>query len=233
MRVKKAKASPRARKPARSSRSKKPVVARESSQVDWAAGTRAIVLGIFCVVVAVALLSAREDIPTPKIARGDLPIAAATLGTEIPGRVETMKPTVVKASQPAVEREPSVIASSPIAPVERSTMDPITRDALRGASDVRTPIEAQPDTGAAVTVNGCLENDGGVFRLTDVSGAGAPTSRSWKSGFLRKRPASIEVEDAVGTLSLRNYVGRRVSANGTLTDREMRARAMRVVGACD
>ena len=215
MRVKKAKGSPRAKKPARSTRSKKPAVAHESAQVDWVAGTRAIVLGIFCVVVAVALLSAREDIPTPKIARGALPIAAATLGTEIPGRVETMKPTVAKASQPVVEREPAVIASTPIAPVDRSTM------------------EAQPDTGAAVTVNGCLENDGGVFRLTDVSGAGAPTSRSWKSGFLRKRPASIEVEDAVGTLSLRNYVGRRVSANGTLTDREMRARAMRVVGACD
>ena len=96
--------------------------------------------------------------------------------------------------------------------------------------------QAEPEaasTNHGITITGCLDADEGAFHLTDASGAEAPRSRSWKSGFLKKRPAEIELADAVGTLNLRSHTGRRVAVTGTLSDREMRARAVRVVGACE
>ncbi len=93
-------------------------------------------------------------------------------------------------------------------------------------------IEPERERTASATISGCLESDEGTFRLIDASGANAPTSRSWKSGFLKKRPAHIELADGVGTLNLRSHVGRRVAATGTLADRVMRVDSVRVVGAC-
>ena len=87
---------------------------------------------------------------------------------------------------------------------------------------------------APVTITGCLERDAGTFRLEKTTGAGAPKSRSWKSGFLKKRSATIEVVDASKKLQLPKQVGRRVSVNGVLVDREMRARSLqRVAGSCE
>ena len=239
MRVKKSKTS-RAKKPARGSRAKKSPGASASSGAStsshaaWDARTRAVVLGIFCMIVAVALLSAREEAPHPRAGRTDIPIAAAALGMDTPGHTETMKPSVAKASLPVAERQAAAAIESKPADEDAVAFAPVaSADRPSTIQDVRPSTEAQPDTVAAVTVSGCLENDEGVFRLTDVSGADIPTGRSWKSGFLRKRPASIEVADAVGTLTLRSFVGRRVSTSGTLIEREMHARTVRVVGACD
>jgi hypothetical protein len=83
----------------------------------------------------------------------------------------------------------------------------------------------------AVTVTGCLERAGESFRLKDTSGAGAPKSRNWKSGFLKKGPATIDVVDAAHALKLADHVGRRVSVTGPLVDREMRARSLRRVAS--
>jgi hypothetical protein len=192
-------------------------------------------------IVAVALLSAREETPHPRAGRADIPIAAAALGMDTPGRTEPMKPSMAKASPPIVERKPAAANESRAVDEEAVAFVPVApADKPSTLTDRRSPIDdaastpqAQPDTVGAVTVSGCLESDDGVFRLTDVSGAEIPTGRSWKSGFLRKRPASIEVADAVGTLALRSFIGRRVSTSGTLIEREMRARTVRVVGACD
>ena len=104
------------------------------------------------------------------------------------------------------------------------------------AAPVNQAVEPQlePESvAAAVTITGCLERGEGTFRLTDASGSDAPTKRSWKSGFLKKRAAHVELADGVGTLNLRNHVGRRVSATGTLVDRELRARSVRFVGPCE
>jgi hypothetical protein len=81
----------------------------------------------------------------------------------------------------------------------------------------------------SVTITGCLERADAAFRLKDTAGDEAPKVRSWKSGFLRKGPASIELIDAVHTLKLSNHVGRRVSVSGTLVDREMHVRSLRLV----
>jgi hypothetical protein len=84
-----------------------------------------------------------------------------------------------------------------------------------------------------VTITGCLERADETFRLKDTAGVDAPKSRSWKSGFLKKGSASIEVVDAANRLRLPDHVGRRVSVTGTLVDREMRVRSLqRVAASC-
>lgn len=97
-----------------------------------------------------------------------------------------------------------------------------------------TPVEPRPDEKLArVTITGCLERSDETFRLTDTAGATAPTSRSWKSAFLKKRPATIEVVDTVKRLNLGRHVGQRVTVTGTLVDREMRVGSLqRVASSC-
>jgi hypothetical protein len=99
---------------------------------------------------------------------------------------------------------------------------------------VSMPVEPRADEKVArVTLTGCLERSDETFRLSDTSGATAPTSRSWKSAFLKKRPATIEVVDPVKRLNLNSHVGQRVSVTGTLVDREMRVGSLqRVASSC-
>ena len=85
---------------------------------------------------------------------------------------------------------------------------------------------------APITLTGCLERTDEGFRMKDTSGADAPKARSWKSGFLKKGSATVDVVDPSRTLQLADHVGRRVSVTGTLTDRELSARSLRRLGAC-
>lgn len=85
-----------------------------------------------------------------------------------------------------------------------------------------------------VTLTGCLVQNDDTFRLKDTAGSAAPKARSWKSGFLKKGPASVEIVDASHAMMLANHVGHRVSVTGTLVDREMQVRSLRRVSAsCD
>ena len=86
-------------------------------------------------------------------------------------------------------------------------------------------------TATSVTITGCVANDEETFWLKDTSGADAPKSRNWKSGFLKKRPAPVALLDATHALKLPNYVGQRVAATGTLVNREMRAQSLQRVGS--
>jgi hypothetical protein len=90
-------------------------------------------------------------------------------------------------------------------------------------------VHNQVATPAPVTISGCLERDDETFRLKDTSGADAPRSRSWKSAFLKKGSARVEVVDASKRLKLTNHVGQRVSVTGTLSDGEMQIRSLRRV----
>jgi hypothetical protein len=84
-----------------------------------------------------------------------------------------------------------------------------------------------------VTITGCLERNDETFRLKDTAGADAPRSRSWKTAFLKKSSASVEVVDASNRLKMNNYVGQRISLTGTLEDRAMHARSLqRVAPSC-
>jgi hypothetical protein len=104
------------------------------------------------------------------------------------------------------------------------------------ASTDATPVaNQQEDAPVAATIVGCLVlRDDGMFQLKDNDGEHAPKARSWKSGFIRKSPASVDVFDAGNRLKLGSHVGYRVSISGTLVDREMRARSLRATSEqCD
>jgi hypothetical protein len=86
------------------------------------------------------------------------------------------------------------------------------------------------------TITGCLEvsTDGDEYRLTDAEGVDAPKSRSWRTGFLKKRTAPVALVDAPDRLSLKTNVGKRVAATGVLTGRELKVATLHVVEAvCD
>jgi hypothetical protein len=101
------------------------------------------------------------------------------------------------------------------------------------ASAMESAAKGPAPKSAPVTITGCLERADETFRLKDTAGVDAPKSRSWKSGFLKKGSASIEVVDAANRLRLPDQVGRRVSVTGTLVDREMRVRSLqRVAASC-
>lgn len=111
---------------------------------------------------------------------------------------------------------------APATPARKAAKTPATPDAIAAANVAATsgstPM-AKPDT----TITGCLERSGEGFRLKNTAGEDAPKSRSWKSGFLKKGSASIDVVDPSRTLRLSSRVGHRVSVSGTLVNRELRA----------
>jgi hypothetical protein len=114
--------------------------------------------------------------------------------------------------------DPSIVDGSGVPPVEV-------------AHDVALAAQNQVALPAPVTIAGCLERDDETFRLKDTSGADAPRSRSWKSAFLKKGAAPVEVVDASKRLKLTNHVGQRVSVTGTLSDGEMQIRSLRRLAA--
>jgi len=99
------------------------------------------------------------------------------------------------------------------------------------AHGVELASQNQVTTPAPVTIAGCLERDDETFRLKDTSGEDAPRSRSWKSAFLKKGAAPVDVVDATKRLKLTNHVGERVSVTGTLSDGEMQIRSLRRIAA--
>ncbi len=136
-------------------------------------------------------------------------------------------------------RQPSPPANvvnmrTPKAQLEEAGIDSRVKVDARRFEMKNTASKALAPEPTAVTITGCLEHeDDGTFRLEKTAGADAPKSRSWKSGFLKKRSAKIEVVDAANKLKLSNQVGQRVSVQGLLVDREMRARSLqRVSGSC-
>ena len=206
--MKRIRKTPRAKSQARPIESKNAANTTETRRFKWMTSSHAIVLGMIFVVVTAALLTAREDLPQPAVEHEELTAMAATVENNAPRAFDTKKPAAVSKT-PATPMVPQPPAAS-----------------------MTQAAEPQPENKAVATITGCLENDEGTFQLTEASGADAPTARSWKSGFLKKRAAHVEIVDAVG-LNLRQYNGRRVAVTGTLVERDMRARSVRLIGACD
>lgn len=122
-------------------------------------------------------------------------------------------------------------------PVDSAKSGSSTRPSLVTASTTRSAAEATKSaikTTSSVTITGCLERGGDGFRLTHTDGSDAPKARSWKSGFLKRGSASVEVVDAANRARLTSHVGRRVSVTGLLEDRELQVRSLRrIAPACD
>ena len=201
-RLRGAKRSPRPLRPTNSIRETS-AHAGPSMRSPWAMA----VVGVICVVAAAALIAGREPAPRPDVVRADeRPEADAAVNEAVEVRRETRKPVISRTYEQA---EPAGI---------RSTATPALESAPTAAA-------------AAVTVSGCLELDDETFWLKDASGADVQASRSWRSGFLKKRAPRVELVDAANTLRLERHVGQRVSATGTLVSREMQARSLRRVAA--
>jgi hypothetical protein len=138
-------------------------------------------------------------------------------------------------SKPKALSDP--VMSAEVAPVtktasKKGAVAPSTVSASSPASaSTASTVTAAAPKAPSVTVTGCLEAAGDTFRLKDASGADAPKARSWKSGFLKKGTATIDVVDGAHTLRLADQVGHRVSVTGTLVDREMQARSLRRVAS--
>jgi len=139
----------------------------------------------------------------------------------------------VEPAQVRVEKTPGVPAR-PEAPEAVQTLEKTTASALPKRPDATTPSVQQSASTIqqpAVTITGCLEQNNDAFRLKDTTSADAPKSRSWRSGFLKKKSPSVEVVDLAHRLELPAHVGQRVVVTGTLVDREMQVRSLRRVSA--
>jgi len=180
---------------------KKPVSGKKPIGLTSAIGPKATTIVVICVMAGGILVAARQQQYKPK-ALPD-PVMSAEMAAAATGSKRT-----------AATNAPS--AASGASAVSTDTTVTVTGSAPKAPS---------------VTISGCLEADGDRFRLKDAFGSDAPKSRSWKSGFLKKGPATIDVVDGAHTLKLANQVGRLVSVTGTLVNREMQARSVRRVAS--
>jgi len=143
---------------------------------------------------------------------------------------------LLAARQPSVATGTQAMTMS-AEPESKTAANKIVSSAPEAASAV--PATAAMSAAASpkaspVTLTGCLVQTDDTFRLKDTAGSAAPKARSWKSGFLKKGSASVEIVDASHAMTLANHVGHRVSVTGTLVDREMQVRSLRRVSAsCD
>jgi len=212
------KKSIRAKKSARTNTS--PRVSRFTRLTPRQIGYRSMGLAMICVITAGMLISSRE------LSR---PADEATVDTQPDtAAIKADATTASVAIAPRTRANAADDAYAPAVAPAKEGSDPGDRS-FEGQT-----LEKPAATLAAVTITGCLERaDETTFRLKDTVGADAPKSRSWRSGFLKKGSASIEVVDAAHSLKLPDHVGQKVTVTGTLVDREMQVRSLsRVATSC-
>jgi hypothetical protein len=157
-------------------------------------------------------------------------VVSKALERAAPAKTPTTNTSPVTA--PAVKPVEAVaVESSPKAPVPELTPKTSTEESTQTAAELESATTADVQNVVPVTITGCLELDDATFWLKDTAGGNVPKSRSWKSGFLRRRPSSIQLVDGTHTLNLKTYVGQRIEATGMLLNREMRARSLQPVAA--
>jgi hypothetical protein len=125
-------------------------------------------------------------------------------------------------------------------PAATAVMSPDAAKAPAKPTDAVLP-SAKPAAAAAtagtiapvkpVSIAGCLARNDRGFMLKDTEGADAPKSRSWKSGFITRRSATVMLNDSGNSAHLADHVGQRVSVTGSLVDREMRVASLRRLAA--
>jgi hypothetical protein len=205
----------------------------------------ALAAAVACAAAAVFLIAARKPTQPQPMAAAEAQPEIAALPVEAPTSVSATPAPAKKtpAKKAPAERAASATNAPSTAKTESAAGSPATIATYEGPAKTTQIVEsarqvpvqesnvkmALPPPSPVVTIAGCLERDGGTFRLKDTSGLDAPKSRSWKSGFLKKGTPRIELLDAANQLKLRDHVGQRVSVTGTLVDREMQARSLRSV----
>ena len=202
---------------------------KNSTHLTRTVGARVIGLVGVSVAAAAMLIAARHaSMPAGTPAVETQPPQVEPTRKEPAANEPTKKMPVARAQakMTAVSKAPAAGAL----PAKMSTDEAAATKAPVVETASKTIVQEPP----VVTITGCLERDDETFRLKDTTGLDAPKSRSWKSGFLKKGSASVEVVDAAHRLHLTNHIGQRVSITGMLVDREMEGRTLRRVAAsCD
>ena len=199
------KRSIRMKRAKKSTRSNKSARLKTSTRLIQGVGVWAIAAVAICVLAGAMVIGARQGSEPPHRTSRDMPL-------------ETAPAAVVARKAPAPRALPLQ------APAANAT-------AVNASTVAESAVDAPVPTPASVTVTGCLERADETFRLKDTTGIDVVKARSWKSGFLKKRAASIDVVDAANRLKLPDHVGQRVSLTGTLVDREMQARSLQRISA--
>lgn len=227
---------------------KTPVAPMDDLPATRSSGAWAFML-VMVFLSAAAMLSAA--LRSGELAEGPDPTAtdSASAGS-LSMRPESLSMTTARPEEPA-QLKPASKKIEPAKRVEPATAQPVAHAAREVAIQPAAialghiaPLTVEPAASmvpgsaeqntAAVTITGCLELDADTYRLKDASGESAPKARSWKTGFLRKRSATIAVTDTANRLALSSHVGHLITLTGTLVDREMQARALqRVAPSCD
>jgi hypothetical protein len=152
----------------------------------------------------------------------------------------TIAAIAIGAHQPATDSE--AVASEVAAPaVTVQTASKKSMNAAASSTESAVAVMPMPEPvktsglkAVPATIAGCLQRSDDTFKLTDTDGIDVPKARSWKTGFLKKGTATIEVADPGNRARLANHIGRRVSVTGMLTDRQMQVRSVRRISAtCD
>jgi len=95
------------------------------------------------------------------------------------------------------------------------------------------PAQSSTRSGPVTTITGCLAREDAAYKLKDTAGDAAPRARTWRTGFLKRGTAPIELYDSSNRVKLPTHVGQRISVTGELIDREMYVRSLqRVSTSC-
>ncbi len=139
------------------------------------------------------------------------------------------EPLTLEAQQPV----PKAAARKAVA--KPAAKSPAVSNAVASKDAVPASTPVMDEESISTTITGCLVlRDDGMFQLKDNDGEHAPKARSWKSGFIKKGSATIDVFDAGNRLTLGTHANYRISVSGTLTDRQLRARSIRATSEqCD
>lgn len=177
--------------------------------------------------------------PSPSVQADGLPAAVTASAPAFANKPRAARAVVESPKQvpPATTKNssPAEFVTAAVAAVSRTAESGATavdHDQIPSASTDESNVPRDSITDAPVTITGCLETtvDEDRFRLTDTEGIDAPTSRSWRSGFLRKRPAAVELVELSDRSGLRQYLGHRVTVTGLLTSRELHVRSLQLAG---
>jgi hypothetical protein len=171
------------------------------------------------------------------------PAMTSTAARVMPGEPRQPSTQAVRRDAIPAPLKPSVGPAAPTpaalaaaTSVNEGSARPGTPELHPATLAARSTGSPEPSSAAAVTITGCLEGtvDGGEFRLTDTDGADAPKSRGWRSGFLKKRPAAVELVNIRDTSAFRRLVGHRVVTTGLLGSRELSVHSIASAGGtCD
>ncbi len=199
--------------------------------------SRSVSANVHAQPASAASVAATMSVPpeAPQVSRTAVAVRAPSPAARNTGEsgARLVTPEAPQVSRTAVAvRAPSPAATN----TDESVARLVTPEAPPSALVPRSNGGAETLSSADVTITGCLEStvDGDQFRLTNTEGAEAPKARGWRSGFLKKRSAAVELVNFKDTSTLRRLVGHRVVTTGLLDSRELSVRSIASAGqTCD